>query len=393
MGEGVFVSQIFIGGQFVDSAAGEMRSVLNPANSRELGHVPAGSPEDVDRAVAAAGQALGGWSAQSGDDRYVLLQGVAARLRELSEPLLGLLVAEGGLTQQEARASLQAAEAALQYPAVPGVQVPSGVRAVIGPAGSPLVPAVRDVTTALMGGDAVVIRPPVGAELLHLLLARAWATLPPGVVNVVVGDVGLASCLASHPGIGAISFAGSAAVATRLGQFGKQVDATVGQLDAAIVRPGADLDLAVRAMAWSRLRHGGRCCLSSRRIFVPSAMAAEFSMRLHQYVGLLEVDDPMIASVRIGPLGSMEAAKACENRVVRTMRAGGRLVLGGFRFRPAGLKGGWLQPTILADVPIDAPPHREELLGPVLTVSSYADDDELRGLLRQESGQIGRAHV
>jgi acyl-CoA reductase-like NAD-dependent aldehyde dehydrogenase len=302
-----------------------------------------------------------------------------------------LLVAEGGLTQQEARASLQAAEAALQYPPAPGSKSVGRVRAVIGPAASPLVPVVRDVTMALMSGDTVVVRPPAGAELLQLLLARAWAALPAGVVNVVVGDSNLASYLAGHHSVGAVSFTGSAAVGDLLAQSGKPVDATVGRLDAAVLRPDADVDLAVRAIAWSRLRHGGRSCLSSRRIFVPVAMAADFSMRLHQYAGLLEVDDPAIASVRIGPLGSAEAAKVCENRVVKTMRAGARLVLGGFRFRPAGLKGGWLQPTILADVPLDAPPHREELLGPVLTVSSYADDVELRGLLGQGGAPAGIA--
>ena len=108
------MSQLFVGGQFVDAATAKMRAVLNPANSREIGQVPEGSPGDVDQAVAAAGQALPAWSALSGDDRFVLLQDVAARLRELSVPLLGLLVAEGGLTQQEARTSLKAAEAALQ---------------------------------------------------------------------------------------------------------------------------------------------------------------------------------------------------------------------------------------------------------------------------------------
>ena len=382
------MSQIFVDGNY-RSVSGTLRTVINPANSQVLGEVAECRDEDVALAVRAAQHALPAWSALSEDDRYSTLQAASDALQARSETLSGLLVAEGGLTQREARATLAAALTDLRYPSANVHQRTSAVRAVFGPASSPLLPIVRQVTAALMAGDTVVVSPAKGAVLTNLAMGVVWAALPAGVVNVLTGEVAGGQRLAGHPDIQAISFTGSAAVAAALAQTGKSLEAWVGAADAAIVRRDADLDLAVRAIAWSRLRHGGRACLSSRRIYVDSAIAQDFVVRLHEFVGLLEVDDPQNEASVLGPLGSPESAKACEGRVVKSMREGARLVLGGFRFRPSGLKGSWLQPTILADIQPGMLPLREEMAGPVLTVANFADDTELRAALMAETNPVG----
>ena len=382
------MSQIFVDGNY-RSVSGALRTVINPANSEVLGEVAECLDEDVAIAVAAAQQALPGWSALSEDDRYSILQSASDALQAQSETLSALLVTEGGLTQREARATLATALTDLRYPSANGQPRASAVRAVLGPASSPLLPIVRQVTAALMAGDTVVISPARGTVLANLAMGTVWSALPAGVVNVLTGDVVGGQRLVAHPDVHAISFTGSAAVAATLAQAGKSLDAWVGAADAAIVRRDADLDLAVRAIAWSRLRHGGRACLSSRRIYVDAAIAQDFVVRLHEFVGLLEVDDPQKEGSVLGPLGSPEAAKACEGRVVKSMRERARLVLGGFRFRPSGLKGSWLQPTILADVQPGMLPLREEMAGPILTVSNFADEAELRTALMAETDSVG----
>ncbi len=383
------MSQIFIGGVYRDAQTSEFRDVKNPANSRLLGVVPAGTLADLELGADAARKALPAWAALNEDDRYTALQGVARAVTAMRERLVELLVAESGLTQGEARSSIDASLLALEYPAAYRRAAEGRVRAVFGPASSPILPIIRQVTSALMAGDTVVLVPPVGAALVNLALAQAWAVLPEGVVNVITGDAALAQALAAHRHIEAVSFTGSAGVATAIAAIGRPLSAVVGKLDAAIVRADADLDLAVRAIAWSRLRHGGRACVSSRRIYVDASIAQDFVVRMHEYVGLLEVDDPVRESSILGPLGSVEAAKRCENQVVKSMREGARLVLGGFRFRPSGLQGHWLQPTILADIRAEAIPMREEIAGPVITIAPYRDEGELLASLRHVPGPVG----
>jgi acyl-CoA reductase-like NAD-dependent aldehyde dehydrogenase len=383
------MTPIFINGTFEDAASGVAVPVLNPANSQSLADIAECSAADIDRAVSAAAAALPAWSAQSEDDRYTALQAVAAQMRARHAAIVSQLVAEGGLTQREARASVDAAVSALEYPPAHGHAGSRQVRAVFGPASSPLLPVVRQVTSALLAGDTVVVSPPLGATLANLEAAHAWSALPAGVVNVLSGGRAVAQTLAAHPHVGAISMTGSKAAAAHLAATGRPLSQNVGVADVAVVRRDADLDLAVRAVAWSRLRHGGRACLSSRRLYVDAAIAQDFVVRLHEYVGVLEVDDPRHEASVLGPLGSAEAAKACEGRVVKSMREGARLVLGGFRFRPSGLKGSWLQPTILADVREGMLPLREEMAGPVLTVANYTDDAALHAALAAESEAVG----
>jgi succinate-semialdehyde dehydrogenase/glutarate-semialdehyde dehydrogenase len=128
--------------------------------------------------------------------------------------------------------------------------------------------------------------------------------------------------------------------------------------------------------------NGGQNCASPRHIYVERAIAAELADRMHQYVGFLDVDDPAKPPTDLGPLISLEAAQRVEDQVGHALRAGARLILGGRRFRPSGLPGHFFQPTILGNVPAGSAPTREEILGPVITltpVNDVADALELAG--------------
>ena len=248
------MSQIFVDGNY-RSVSGGLRTVINPANSQVLGEVAECQDEDVALAVTAAQHALPAWSALSEDDRYSTLQAASDALQARSETLSALLVAEGGLTQREARATLAAALTDLRYPSANVPQRASAVRAVIGPASSPLLPIVRQVTAALMAGDTAVVSPAKGAVLTNLAMCVVGAALPAGVVNVLAGEVAGGQRLAGHPGIQAISYTGSAAVAAALAQAGKPIEAWVGAADVAIVRleqlypfPGEPLAARIKRM-------------------------------------------------------------------------------------------------------------------------------------------------
>jgi acyl-CoA reductase-like NAD-dependent aldehyde dehydrogenase len=129
----------------------------------------------------------------------------------------------------------------------------------------------------------------------------------------------------------------------------------------------------VPAIAWARLCHGGQSGTTFRHLYVERSIAAAFVERMHQLVGLLDVDDPLKAPTDIGPLISLQAARRVEDQVGRALREGARLILGGRRFRPSGLPGHFFQPTILTDVAAGSATTREEILGPVIAVTPAPD--------------------
>jgi aldehyde dehydrogenase (NAD+) len=211
--------------------------------------------------------------------------------------------------------------------------------------------------------------------LTSLDLARAFDVLPAGTVSLVTGGASVGRALAAHPAVGRVLFTGSSAAGLEIGAAaaGKQLDLEVGTIDAHIVCRGADLDLAVPAVAWTRLMSGGQACMSGGHLSVERSLAAEFVDRMHHCVGFLDVDDPAKPSTDLGPLISLDAARKLEDQVGRMLRQGAKLILGGRRFRPSGLPGHFFQPTILTDVKPGSVPMREQLLGPVITVTPVAD--------------------
>ena len=111
--------------------------------------------------------------------------------------------------------------------------------------------------------------------------------------------------------------------------------------------------------------------------------------RIHQCVGFLDVDDPMKPATDLGPLVSLDAARRVEDQVGRSLREGAKLILGGRRFRPSGLPGHFFQPTILSDVRPGSVPTREEILGPVITITPVIDAAEALRLARGSAPGCG----
>jgi acyl-CoA reductase-like NAD-dependent aldehyde dehydrogenase len=330
-------------------------------------------------------------------ERAALLREMARRVR-VQQALLALsLSRETGKPLCEARDCIAAAadmfercvnserggpDASGPAPAQPGRH--AGVQAVITPYNFPVLAFAASAVPALAAGATLVCKPAPQNPLTLLELVRLCDALPAGVINVVTGGADSAARLVAHPHVSRVSFTGSSAVACRLQALarGKSLDLETGSLDAFIVCKDADLERAVPAIAWSRLMNGGQICASPRHIYVERAIAAELADRMHQYVGFLDVDDPAKPPTDLGPLISLEAAQRVEDQVGRALRAGARLILGGRRFRPSGLPGHFFQPTILGNVPAGSAPTREEILGPVITltpVNDLADALELAG--------------
>jgi acyl-CoA reductase-like NAD-dependent aldehyde dehydrogenase len=358
--------------------------ITNPATLVPLGEVPESGIDAVERAVAAAQSAAGSWRATPAVRRAALLKEIAGRIRAEAQGLVELSTRESGLARCESLDCVRAAAACFDFFAADAVALPEcspdlddapGVAAVLIPFDLPLPVMAAGVARALAAGHSVVCKPPVQNPLTCLALARTFEGLPDGAVAVVTGGPAVGRALVVHPGIGEVAFTGSSASGLQIGATarGKRLDLEAGSVDAQIVCRDADLDLTVPAVAWTRLVCGGQGRMAGGHLYVERSLAREFVDRLHQCVGFLDVDDPDKPSTDLGPLISLDAARKLEDQVGRTLRAGAKLILGGRRFRPSGLPGHFFQPTIMTDVAAGGVPMREQLLGPVITVTPVTD--------------------
>jgi acyl-CoA reductase-like NAD-dependent aldehyde dehydrogenase len=378
------MQQIFINGAFIDAAVDAVREVVNPATLERLDTVPDCGAVDVARAVGAARAAQPEWQALSPARKGALLHDIGARVRAQAKDLAILLTRESGKPLCESADCVDAVVMmfdegrALLREGGGAPDGSAGVVAAMTPYNFPLLFMASAIVSALTAGSAIVCKPAHQNPLTNLRLAAAFDALPAGTVNVITGGADTGSVLARHAGVTEVKFTGSAAVGDKIAALspGRRVDLEPGCVGALIVCADADLEVTVPAIAWARLFNGGQVCTSGKHFYVERSIAEEFVERLHQCIGFLDVDDPIKRPTDLGPLISLEAANRVEDQVGRSLREGAKLILGGRRFRPSGLPGHFFQPTILTSVPVGGVPMREEILGPVLTITPVTDATE-----------------
>ncbi|MFQ5343777.1 MAG: aldehyde dehydrogenase family protein, partial [Anaerolineae bacterium] len=272
------MAKLFIGGEFVDSASGEVEEIRNPATGEVVDTVAWGVVEDVDRAVGAAGQAFEGWWATPASRRGDILYQGARLIEENEDDLAHTLTSEQGKPLREARLELRRFIHTLEHYAglsknIRGGYVPNldegkyglilkrpiGVCAAIVPWNFPVSLMGNKIAPALVTGNTVVVKPAETTPLTDLKVCAllTQAGLPPGVLNVVAGRgeiVGQA--LVEHPRVRKVGFTGSTAVGRQVmataAQQIKRVTLELGGSDPMIVCDDADVDRAVSAASVGR---------------------------------------------------------------------------------------------------------------------------------------------
>jgi len=391
---------ILIDGKKIAPRSAATRDILNPATLDVLGRVGECSREDVDAAVRSARQAQHGWWKLPGVEKANLLREVGRRIRGMGKELSTLLTQESGKPLCEAVDCIEWVAACFDYYAEVGrrsygnsvppvaphqvnftIKEPFGVVAAIVPFNFPLLLASWKLAPAMAAGNTVVLKPPHQNPLSSLLLAEAFSVLPPGVLNVVTGGKDpTGEALIQHPDVDLIAFTGSVEAGRHVAQVAashlKKVNLELGSVDPLIVFEDADLDVAVPGAAWARLLNAGQVCTSSKRLYVVESIAQEFIDRLVSHVKELRVGDPMCTETDIGPLISSEALTRVEEQVGRALKKGGKLLLGGKRFSPDGLRGYFYEPTVISHVKHGSVLTTEEVFGPVLSITVANDGQQ-----------------
>lgn len=381
-------------GSWVDGAGGTV-PITAPATGQRIATVGYASSGDVDHAVEVAGKSQRAWAALTYDQRAAVFRRAATLLADDPGRLVNWLVPESGSGQGKAQfeaglvvSELEEAAALASEPygellrsTKPRMsfarRIPLGVVGVISPFNFPAILSTRSVAPALAAGNAVVLKPdprtPISGGLaLAELLAEAG--LPEGLLHVLPGGADAGAALVEHPRVPCLSFTGSTAAGRSIGAAAapllKKVHLELGGNNALLVMPDADLDAAASAGAWGSFLHQGQICMTAGRHLVHTSMAEDYVAKLAAKADAIAVGDPTDAANALGPVIDEQQRDRIHDLVTRTVEQGASLAAGGT------YDGLFYRPTVLADLPPDAPAFQEEVFGPVAPVITYETVDE-----------------
>jgi acyl-CoA reductase-like NAD-dependent aldehyde dehydrogenase len=267
-------------------------------------------------------------------------------------------------------------------------RTPLGVVAAITPWNFPLVLLMNKLGPALISGNTMVVKPAPTTPLTTLLFGELCrAHLPAGVVNIICDENDLGGVLTAHPDIAKIAFTGSTATGKKVmasaAAMVKRVTLELGGNDAAIVMGDVDARLVARKVYDGAMTNAGQICVAVKRAYVPSAIYEDFCEEIAKLANEAIVDDGAKQGTTVGPIQN----KAQFDKVrglIEDARTRGKIIAGG---EPLDREGYFIPPTIVRDLPDDAPLVREEQFGPVLPVLKYDDIDDV--IARANDSEFG----
>ncbi len=397
---------MWIDGAAVDTE--ERFEIVNPATEDVVATVAKGTVAHLDAAVTAARRSFeaGVWADLPPSERAETMRRIGERFDEEFDAFVELETAANGATVRQAT-GFHIGYAAIHWDYFTGLassyrydqagptaswptlaqaylrREPIGVVGAITPWNFPLLLSMWKFAPALAAGNSVVVKPDEHTPLTMLRFAELCEEcgLPPGVLNVVTGEgESVGAALAAHPAIDKVGFTGSTAVGREVGkaaaQTVKRVTLELGGKNPVLVLDDADLDLTVDGVLFGALLYSGQVCLSGSRVLVDASIHDEFVRRLVRRAGDLVLGDPDDFDTDLGPVASEEQFARILRYIDLGAQEGATLALGGGI--PRGVRfdrGWWIEPTIFTDVTPEMTVFREEIFGPVLTVTAFDEDD------------------
>lgn len=390
--------ELYINGEWIKPAGTGMLDVINSTTEEVMGRIPEGTPDDVNRAVAAARAAFESWSATSVEQRAAMLgkiaSGLSARQTEIATVIaneVGMPLPLATMVQAGMPAMVMGAYAKMigeysfdeQIGNSLVVREPVGVVGCITPWNFPLHQVVAKIAPALAAGCTVVLKPSEVAPLTAFILAEICheAGLPRGVFNLVTGlGPVVGEALAAHPDVDMISFTGSTRAGKRVSELAaqtiKRVALELGGKSASVILDDADLEKAVKGSVNNCYFNSGQTCSAHTRLLVPRDKYDEAVALAKAAAESFTVGDPREGKAKLGPLVSEVQRDRVRSYIKKGIDEGATLVTGGAE-APEGLdKGFFVRPTVFANVNSDMTIAREEIFGPVLSIIPYEDEDD-----------------
>ncbi|MEO6528008.1 MAG: NAD-dependent succinate-semialdehyde dehydrogenase [Gemmatimonadaceae bacterium] len=373
---------------------------INPATGATLAEYPGHSTDELEARLARAYATAARWRGTPVSERAAVVSRLAALLDDEKERLGRLMTMEMGKPIQAAIDEAAKCAAGCRFYAEHGPHFiadsriedsdhrsfvtydPLGVVLAIMPWNFPFWQVIRFLAPALVAGNVGLLKHasnvPGCALELESLVRRAGA--PDGVFQtLLVGSDAVAGILAD-PRVAAATLTGSEGAGRSVGQHaGANLKKTVLELggsDAFVVMPSAELGRTVTTAVKARTINNGQSCIAAKRFILHADVFDEFVSRFSAGMQALRMGDPIDPGTQLGPLASARLAEELEEQVAKSVEMGARVVCGG---RRPSRDSAFFPPTVLTDIPIDAPAYRDELFGPVACVFVARDiDDAIR---------------
>jgi aminomuconate-semialdehyde/2-hydroxymuconate-6-semialdehyde dehydrogenase len=398
----------FIDGEFVDAVGGKYLDNIEPATGKPYSQVADSDARDVDLAVAAASKAFVDWSKKPAAERSKILLRIADLVERDLEKLSRAESIDTGKPLSLAR-SLDIPRAASNFRFFATailhteneahvtdnvafnytLRQPRGIAGLISPWNLPLYLLSWKIAPAIAVGNTAIAKPseltPMTAFLLCELCKEAG--LPNGVLNVVHGTgPSVGAAITAHPKINTISFTGGTVTGKKVAEacapLFKKVSLELGGKNPNIIFADADLDAAIAGSVRSSFANQGQVCLCGSRVFVERPIYEQFTKRFIEKASQLKQGDPLDEKTEQGAIVNKAQLEKIKFYVDLAQKEGGKIALGGKAPEPPNERtrdGYFFSPTVIVDLPVACRTNREEIFGPVVTITPFDNEDEVIG--------------
>jgi aminomuconate-semialdehyde/2-hydroxymuconate-6-semialdehyde dehydrogenase len=398
----------FIGGEFTGPASGQYLDNIEPATGKPYSQVADSDTRDVELAVAMAEKAFADWSRTPAENRSRILLRIAdlierdlakfsraesidtgkpislAHSLEIPRAISNFRFFATSVLHTESEAHMMDG-VAFNYT----LRQPRGVVGLISPWNLPLYLLSWKIAPALAVGNTAVAKPseltPMTAYLLGEICREAG--LPPGVLNIVHGtgpNVGAA--ITAHPKVGTISFTGGTVTGRKVAEAGaplfKKISLELGGKNPNIIFADADLNAAIAGSVRSSFANQGQVCLCGSRVFVERPAYDEFVRHFIAATSQLKIGDPLDEKTDQGAIVSRVQLDKVKFYVDLAQKEGGQIALGGAPPPPPNERcreGYFFPPTVITGLPVACRTNREEIFGPVVTITPFDSEEEVIG--------------
>ncbi|MCW4048634.1 MAG: CoA-acylating methylmalonate-semialdehyde dehydrogenase [Candidatus Bathyarchaeota archaeon] len=401
--KGVMKIKNYVDGDWVESTSSEYRDIVNPATQKTIAKVPLGNEEDVKAAIDAANDAFPSWRRTTPLTRARYFFRLKALLEENFEALARVCTMEHGKiideSRGEIRRGIENVEVAAGIPSLMMgynledisrgideilIKQPLGVFACIAPFNFPFMVPLWFLPTAVATGNTYVLKPSPWTPLCMVKLTELIdeAGFPPGVINLVNGDVKPVTEILSNPGVKGVSFVGS----TKIGRdviykqcaiTGKRVQAQCGAKNYLVVMPDADVPSTISSLLSSFFGNTGQRCLAGANL-VLTGEDEEFNAKMLQLIKdsatKIKIGYGLEEGIQMGPMQAEQRKKRVLGYIESGVSEGASLKLDGRNYDSSGYPDTcFLGASVFEDVTPDMTIAKEEIFGPVMSVIKVKD--------------------
>ena len=389
--------QNFINGKSVDSASGEVTTLINPATAQPFATAPKSNAADIDKAMKAASAAFVDWRDSTPSERQKALLKIADAIESRADEFVAIESENCGkpvgLTASEevppmvdqirffagAARNLEGKSAGEYMKGMTSFirREPVGVCAQVTPWNYPMMMAVWKWAPAIAAGNTVVLKPSDTTPASTVFMAQIMSEfLPDGVINVVTGERETGALLVDHPTPALVSITGSVRagmeVAAGAAKSLKRVHLELGGKAPVVVFNDADLAAAAEGIAIAGFFNAGQDCTAATRVLVQAGVYDEMVKLLaDQATNQIAMGMPS-EDVLVGPVNNKNQFDRVSGFISR-VPSHARVVAGG---APTGLAGYFIAPTVIADLKQSDELIQSEIFGPVITIQKFADEAE-----------------